>query len=101
MEIGRELQRARAVGEDPVAAASAVLGARPLFRGVVADVSGEDVGGFYITNVVLDGRGGYAGGPAKLVIKNETMALWVDGALRAVFPVSYTHLRAHETRHDL
>lgn len=86
MEIGRELQRARAVGEDPVAAASAVLGARPLFRGVVADVSGEDVGGFYITNVVLDGRGGYAGGPAKLVIKNETMALWVDGALRAVFP---------------
>ncbi len=86
LRMGRRLAAARAGGVDPVNAVMAEMGALELFRGQVTQVKGEDVGGFYITSVALRGRGPSAGRKAKLVIKNETMALWLDARLRAVFP---------------
>lgn len=34
----------------------------------------------------MDGTGSWSGHVAKLVLKNETMLIWVDGKLRCVFP---------------
>lgn len=86
LEMGQALAAARAAGSDPVAAVSAVLHGVPLFHGRVAAVEGEDRGGFYLTNVTLKGEGRSADHEARMVIKNETMALWLDGGLSAVFP---------------
>jgi len=84
--IGRKLMAAREKGEDPVAAVAATVKALPLFKGEISAIEGEDKGGFYITNVALSGMDEFSGREARMVIKNETMALWIDGVLRAVFP---------------
>lgn len=84
--IGRRILNAREKGTDPVAAVVNTLKALLLFQGEITSIEGEDNGGFYITNVVLTGQKDYAGREARMVIKNETMALWLDGLLRVVFP---------------
>jgi len=86
LEIGAALARARSEGRNPVEAAVEALSGTMLFQGRVGRVHGEDRGGFYVTNVDLRGTGSFEGAEARLVIKNETMVLWVDGRLRAVFP---------------
>ena len=67
----------RAVGEaaDPVAAAMAALGASQLFRGRVVGLSEEEHPGFYVTSVLLAGDGADQDREARLIVKNETMAL--------------------------
>lgn len=57
-----------------------------LFQGRTVAMEEEEKVGFYVTTCALEGMGDYAGQQAKLVIKNETMALWVDEKLKAVFP---------------
>jgi len=86
LTVGRELIKARENGSDPVAAVTGLLNAFPLFCGEITTMVGEDKGGFYITNVELTGREKYTGSKARMVIKNETMALWIDGAVKAIFP---------------
>ena len=100
MEIGRALQRARAAGEDPVAGASAVLGARPLFTGVVAAVTGEDVGGFYITNVILEGRGGLRRGLGQAGHQERDHGVVGRRSAQGRLPGPCVHARSlHGTRH--
>ncbi|HSW10265.1 MAG TPA: DUF917 domain-containing protein [Bacillota bacterium] len=86
LALGRTIMAARQSGRDPRRAAMAALGGVDLFQGKVTSLRGEDRGGFYITEVVLAGDGPHAGREARMVIKNETMVLWIDGRLRAVFP---------------
>lgn len=86
IEIGKAVLAARRSGADPVAAAAAELKGWEMFRGVVSKVQGEDKGGFYITSVIMTGQEDSSGQEAKLIIKNETMALWLNGELKAVFP---------------
>lgn len=57
-----------------------------LFRGTVCRIEGIDKGGFYLTNLDLCGSGNWSEHSAKLVIKNETMVLWVDHELKIMFP---------------
>jgi DUF917 family protein len=80
------LGRAVADAVDPVAAAMAGLGASHLFRGRVVGLSEEEHPGFYVTSVSLSGEGADKGREARLIVKNETMALFVDGSLRVMFP---------------
>lgn len=85
LSVGRAILESRAKKEDPVAAFCRVTGGTLLLRGTVVEVSGEDRGGFYVTWVTLE----EAGSPTcsmRLVIKNETMAGWLNGRLVAVFP---------------
>jgi len=84
--IGRVIRKARQEKADPVAAVIKELNGIKLFRGKVTKVEGEDRGGFYITNVTLEGRRNFKGVQAKIIIKNETMALWIGGTLKSVFP---------------
>ena len=86
MEIGKSILEARASRENPVEAVIKAVNGFKLFKGKVIKVEGEDREGFYITNVDLQGSGNYENKEAKMVIKNETMLLWVDQELKAVFP---------------
>ncbi len=86
LALGGEVIAARRSGGDPLVAARDALKGMDLFRGRVTSIRGDDRGGFYVTEVVLAGEGPRAGREARLIIKNETMVLWIEGRLRAVFP---------------
>jgi DUF917 family protein len=81
-----ELGRAVAGSADPVRAVAATLGAAHLFSGLVTSLAEEERQGFYFTTVRLDGSGLDAGRTARLIIKNETMALFRDERPIAIFP---------------
>lgn len=86
IEIGKVIIAAREKGEDPVKAFTKLVSGINLFKGDVSSIVGEDKGGFYLTIVELEGKEKFADKKAKLVIKNETMVLWVDDELKAIFP---------------
>lgn len=86
MEIGKVVLEARNKGEKPVEAFRNYMGGINLFKGKVTTVQGEDKGGFYRTVVKMAGTDDFAGVEADLIIKNESMALWVDKKIRAIFP---------------
>ncbi|MEW6546546.1 MAG: DUF917 domain-containing protein [Bacillota bacterium] len=86
LNAGRVVRRAREQGRDPVAAFARFAGGTVLFRGMVAEVAGEDRFGHYLTSVTVRGVGEDTGATMRLVIKNETMAAWIDDQLAAVLP---------------
>lgn len=83
LELGQKVDACRARGISALEEVVRHFHGRELFRGTVRRVEGVDRGGFYLTDLELAGNGGSA---AKLVIKNETMVLWVDGAIQIMFP---------------
>lgn len=86
IRIGKLIIEAQRKGIDPVAEFVEKEKGLKLFEGVVTEVVGEDKGGFYLTNVTLDGANDFVSKKAKLVIKNEVMAVWVDGEIKSIFP---------------
>lgn len=84
--LGRLLESCRERGRSALAEIRSHFSGKELFRGSVRQIEGVDKGGFYLTDLELDGRESWLGHTAKLVIKNETMALWVDGNLQIMFP---------------
>jgi len=86
IRVGKLILEAQQKGIDPVAEFVEKENGLKLFEGVVTEVVGEDKGGFYLTNVTLDGTKDYTNKKAKLVIKNEVMATWVDGKIKSIFP---------------
>jgi uncharacterized protein len=86
LKIGKVILNARRENKDPISTFIKEFMGIKLFHGRVTDIQGEDRGGFYITKVTLNGQNNFKGLKAKIVIKNEVMALWVDGVLKSVFP---------------
>ncbi|MDH4209811.1 MAG: DUF917 domain-containing protein, partial [Anaerolineae bacterium] len=86
LKLGRAVLEAREQGHDPVPAAARILGGAVIFAGFVARAQEEEKLGFYYTVVELQGSGPDEGRLARLVIKNETMLLSIDGSVRAIFP---------------
>lgn len=86
LELGRVQMEGIQKGENRINTVRQMLGGKTLIRGTVRSEKGVDEGGFYLTELLVDGTGEWAGHEAKLVLKNETMLIWVDGALRCVFP---------------
>lgn len=86
LNIGFKLLEARDKGSNPVESVLETTGGKSLFDGIITEIQGEDKGGFYITEVSFEGKKDYKGSVAKMVIKNETMVLWVNSMLKAVFP---------------
>lgn len=86
IRVGKLILEAQRKGIDPVDEFVEKENGLKLFEGVVTEVVGEDKGGFYLTNVTLDGTKDYTNKKAKLVIKNEVMATWVDGKIKSIFP---------------
>lgn len=86
LELGRVQMKSVEKGESCIDTVRRMLGGRTLIRGVIRSEQGVDEGGFYLTELLVDGTGEWDGHEARLVLKNETMLIWVDGALRCVFP---------------
>lgn len=86
LKIGRAIKETSQQGGDPIQKFSELVSGRELFRGKISHLEGVDRGGFYLTDVMIQGAGAFAGSIAKLVVKNETMALWVDGQVKVIFP---------------
>lgn len=86
IRIGKTIIDASAKGQKPVEAFMTEEKGLKLFEGIVYEVEGEDKGGFYLTNVALNGLDEFSEKKAKLVIKNEVMAVWIDGKIKSIFP---------------
>lgn len=86
IRIGKTILDARAKGQNPVEVFTTEEKGLKLFEGVVYEVEGEDKGGFYLTNLTIKGLAEFSEKKAKLVIKNEVMAVWVDGKIKSIFP---------------
>ena len=86
LKLGQAVLAARAAGRDPVDAVVTQLGGRRVFEGQVERLEEDEKLGFYFTVCQLQGTEAYQGQRARLVIKNETMLLEVDGKTKAIFP---------------
>lgn len=86
LKLGRVQAEGLKKGENRLHTVREMLGGKTLIQGIVRSEKGVDEGGFYLTELLVDGTNSWAGHEAKLVLKNETMLIWLDGALRCVFP---------------
>jgi hypothetical protein len=86
ISYGRAVLDARGKKEDPVDAFMKAADGVRLFQGSIEDIIAEDALGFYLTRVKVKGEGAFKGRHLETVIKNETMAVWIDGEIRTVFP---------------
>lgn len=86
LRLGRAVLAARSGGDDPVEAAIRVLNARRLFSGEITHMNEEESLGFYFTVATIADSGAFGGKTARLVIKNETMLLEIEGKVRSIFP---------------
>jgi len=84
--LGQAVLAAQMAKGDGVEAVRKVVGGKLAHIGKITEIVGEDKGGFYLTNVAIQGVGEFADRKAQLVIKNETMALFIDGAVKCIFP---------------
>lgn len=86
LSVGKSIREARESNKDPVPVFIEMVSGSELFRGTITQLEGLDRGGFYLTDVTLTDVHGSQKDNAKLVIKNETMALWIGGKIKGVFP---------------
>ena len=86
LELGRVQKKGKESGTNVVDQVRSILGGKTLIRGTVRSEKGVDEGGFYLTELLVDGTNQWKGHEARLILKNETMVIWVDGQLRCVFP---------------
>jgi DUF917 family protein len=79
LEIGEALQAARTTGGDPVAAVASKVCGQHLLTAEILHLEEQEWEGFYFTRATLSDK-------AELVIKNETMALFIAGQPAVIFP---------------
>ncbi|HNZ62707.1 MAG TPA: DUF917 domain-containing protein [Bacillota bacterium] len=84
IRIGKILENATNSEDDPINILSQFLNAKILFVGKIKEIQGIDKGGFYLNNLLLTDKNEQH--KAQLLIKNETMALWVDNRLLIMLP---------------
>ena len=86
LELGKMQLASAEKKENCVDKVRSFLGAEQKFVGCIKSEEGVDRGGFYLTELKVTGTGKYAGHEARMVLKNETMALWIDDKLQCLFP---------------
>lgn len=86
LRLGRAVQAAREQGGDPVHTVAAEMNGTRLFVGQIVRLDEEEKLGFYFTTATIQGQRPDHRRTARLVIKNETMLLEIDGKVRAIFP---------------
>ncbi|MCX6093021.1 MAG: DUF917 domain-containing protein [Candidatus Bipolaricaulota bacterium] len=86
VELGRFMSTLTGDPEARLAQFARFVKGFPLLWGAVADVKGENSGGFYHAKVRIDGRGKHQGETVELTIKNEAMLARLNGDVAVVFP---------------
>lgn len=84
--IGRAVREAIASGDDPIEAARVAGDGYTLFDGTVRRFDWNDLDGFLVGNVELDGTGLYAGQSLVLDYMNEHLVARKDGVVVATCP---------------
>lgn len=77
--LGEKTLQARRLNQDPLPVIAEALNGRHVHTGTIESIQEEEWQGFYFTRVALSGN-------ARISIKNETMALFLDGKPAAIFP---------------
>jgi uncharacterized protein len=86
IELGRFMSTLTGAPEAKLTQLAKYIKGFPLVWGTVADVTGENSGGFYHAKVRVEGRGTYQGQTVELTIKNEAMLARLNGEPAVVFP---------------
>lgn len=86
LNVGQVLRETNQQKGNPITKFCEQVSGQVLFQGIISQLEGVDRGGFYLTDVIIEGSDGFRGKTAKLVVKNETMALWVDSKIKIIFP---------------
>ena len=79
LKLGEVVLTARKAGGNQVEVAAAELGGRLICTGTIQNLQDKELEGFYFTTLTMDGG-------VEIVIKNEAMALFVDGKPITIFP---------------
>ncbi|MDY0236707.1 MAG: DUF917 domain-containing protein [Gudongella sp.] len=94
--IGDNIRNSANTGLNITEAFTEFIGGKMMFNGIINEVNGESRGGFYLINVMIEGKNEFVGKSAKIVIKNEVMALWINGEIKSIFPDNIFMLRPDE-----
>jgi hypothetical protein len=86
LELGRAVIEARNTKANPVATVQKMLLAMHLIHGCIDSLTEQEQMGFYFTTIKLSGVGADKGKFARLVIKNEAMACFIDERPITIFP---------------
>jgi DUF917 family protein len=86
LALGKSVLEARSSGGDPIATVVKALSAYHLIHARIETLCEEERMGFYFTTVGLKGMGEDLGKEARLVIKNEAMACFLDEKPVTIFP---------------
>lgn len=85
-KIGRAFLKARAAGEDYIAAVAAAGKGRSMFRGIVTQSGYETRDGYTFGTTVMEGEGEWAGHSLRIWYQNENIISWLDGAPYVTVP---------------
>ena len=85
-EVGRALRLAYEAGEDPAAAAAAVVGGTIVCRGTVTKKEWWDKIGYYWGIHTITGEGEFEGTELKIWFKNENHMSWKNGEVYVTSP---------------
>ena len=86
MRLGETWREAIRDGADAAAAVAAASEGFDAFRGVAVDCRYQTEQGFTLGEIRVVGSGVFAGKEARVSVKNENMALWIDGRAFATVP---------------
>jgi DUF917 family protein len=79
LRLGEKLLEVRGSGKDPIEVVAQELGGVHVFTGEITQLEEKEWEGFYFTKAML-------GENVELIIKNEAMALYVNGEPMTIFP---------------
>jgi len=79
LNIGRSLRQALETGEDPINAALPIVDGWRLFEGEVVHFEIENLGGYGIGKIRLQGTGDFEEQKLECWFKNENQISWLDG----------------------
>lgn len=100
LDLGLAVTEANEKNQDGVEVVKEFVGGTELFRGRIRESYGEDKGGFYLSNFIVNGTEEYEGKIAKMVVKNELMLLEIDGEYKLMFP-DYGFMLYPKTGHGI
>jgi DUF917 family protein len=92
--VGRTLRETRAAHGEPVAAVTALLGAKEIFHGRIRDIERRTVGGFARGNARFEGVEEWAGHTFSLQFQNEFLIAYRDEKVLVTTPDLITVLEA-------
>ena len=79
LALGEEVLRARIDNRSPVEVIAKFVGGQHIYTGTIQNMEEKDWEGFYVIDAELSGG-------AKLIIKNELMALYINDKPVTIFP---------------